>query len=74
MADERAADDIRAIRALIERQFDSLSWSGESTGDWSSFEADFFPGASLFPAARPTKRQSVAEFVDRMRSLAETKL
>lgn len=55
-ADEAASDDVQAIRALIERQFGSLSWSRGSTGDWSTFEADFFPDAALYPSARPAKR------------------
>lgn len=71
---EAPADDIQAIRALIERQFGSLSWKRGSTGDWSTFQVDFFPDAVLYPAARPAKRQSVIEFIDRMRGLADTKL
>ena len=46
----------------------------ERPADWDGFAADFLPDASLYPAARPVKRQSVASFVDRMRGLAGTKL
>ena len=38
------------------------------------FAADFFPEASLYPAARPAKRQTVEAFIERMKGLAGTKL
>jgi len=38
------------------------------------FATDFFPEASLYPAARPGKRQTVDGFVERMKGLAGTKL
>lgn len=66
--------DVQAIEALIARQFSSLSWTFGGTGDWDTFAADFFAEAALYPAARPAKRQSVPEFVERMKGLAGTKL
>lgn len=66
--------DVRAIRALIARQFASLCWTPEGSADWEAFRADFHPEASLWPAARPAKRQTVAGFVERMQGLAATKL
>jgi Putative lumazine-binding len=62
--------DVSAITALIERQFAALSWPAGQTGDWQIFAADFYEGAKLFPAARPLKAQSVAEFLARMMNLA----
>jgi hypothetical protein len=67
-------DDIRAIEALVERQFASLAWQPGTSADWSAFVADFFPGASLYPSARPAKRQGVEAFVERMKGLAGTEL
>jgi hypothetical protein len=63
-----------AIRGIIERQFGSLSWTAASSPDWSAFERDFLPGASLYPAARPAKSQKPEEFVERMKGLAATRL
>ena len=71
--DERS-DDVRAIEALIARQFASLSWAPGTSADWDGFAADFFPEASLYPAARPAKRQTVEAFIERMKGLAGTKL
>jgi hypothetical protein len=67
-------DDVQAIEAVIARQFASLSWTPGASADWDGFAADFFPEASLYPAARPAKRQTVEAFIERMKSLAETKL
>jgi hypothetical protein len=67
-------DDLRAIRAVIARQFRSLNWTPQTSGDWETFAADFFPGAVLYPAARPVKRQMPEEFVERMKRLATSKL
>ena len=58
-------DDVRAIEALIARQFGSLTWAPGTPADWDAFAADFFPEASLYPAARPAKCQTVAAFVER---------
>jgi hypothetical protein len=63
-----------AIRGIIERQFGSLTWTAVSSPDWSAFERDFLPGASLYPAARPAKSQKPGEFVERMKGLAATSL
>jgi transposase InsO family protein len=67
-------DDVRAIEAVIARQFASLNWSPGTSADWEGFAADFFPEASLYPAARPAKRQTVEAFIQRMKSLAGAKL
>jgi ketosteroid isomerase-like protein len=71
---DEQSDDIRAIKALIHRQFASLNWTPETPADWNAFAADFYPDASLFPSARPAKRQSVQEFIERMKGLAGTRL
>jgi len=67
-------DDVRAIEALVARQFASLSWAPGTSADWAAFAADFLPDASLYPAARPARRQTAAAFVERMKGLAGTKL
>jgi ketosteroid isomerase-like protein len=67
-------EDHKAIEAIIGRQFGSLNWTPHKPADWSAFVADFLPGASLYPAARPAKRQTPEEFVARMKGLAESKL
>ena len=72
-ADEHG-DDVQAIEAVIARQFASLSWTPGAPADWDRFVADFFPEASLYPAARPAKRQTVEAFIERMRGLEGTKL
>jgi hypothetical protein len=55
-ADEHG-DDVQAIEAVIARQFASLSWTPETSADWDQFVADFFPEASLYPAAPPNVRR-----------------
>jgi hypothetical protein len=59
---------------VIARQFRSLNWTPQTSGDWKTFAADFFPSAVLYPAARPVRRQMPEEFVDRMKGLAASKL
>ena len=66
--------DVRAIEALIARQFASLGWAPGTPANWGAFAADFLPGAPLYPAARPVKRQTAEAFVERMKGLAGTKL
>jgi len=69
------SEDIAAIKQLVNAQFRSLAWTREEDADWAAFARGFFPGAALFPAARPVKPQTVDQFVDRMRRLrAEGKL
>jgi Domain of unknown function (DUF4440) len=72
-ADEHR-DDVQAIEAVIARQFASLSWTPGTSADWDGFAADFFPEASLYPAARPAKRQTVEGFIERMKGLEGTQL
>jgi hypothetical protein len=74
MQTDEHRDDVRAIEALIAQQFASLSWKPDTSAKWDSFAADFFPEASLYPAARPAQRQTVDAFIERMKGLTETKL
>ena len=74
MSDSESKRDEDAIRAIIARQFASLSWGEGRAPGWDDFTGDFLTGASLFPAARPAKPISVADFVERMRKLSETSL
>ena len=59
-------DDVSAIRALVTDQFRCLAWKPGTNADWSAFATGFLSGATLFPAARPVKSQTVDQFVDRM--------
>src|ERR1700754_800231 len=61
--------DIAAIRAVIAAHFASLSWSPGKPADWDAFRATFFPDTTFIPAARPARRQSVEQFIARMRQL-----
>jgi hypothetical protein len=45
--------DEPAIRALIGAHFQGLTWTPTTHADWFAFSADFLPGASFYPAARP---------------------
>ena len=67
-------DDVRAIKALIGAHFDALRWSPGTRVDWVTFAADFLPEASLFPAARPVRRQTVEAFIARMNGVADGSL
>ena len=67
---ENTEDDASAIRALIARQFESISWTTDRSADWAGFADDFLPGATLFPAARPVAPRSVEAFIERMKSVA----
>lgn len=74
MGTKDTADDVGAIKALIDRQFGSLDWTPGTSADWRTFEADFFPGATLYPAARPARVQTIAAFIERMQKLSQTTL
>jgi ketosteroid isomerase-like protein len=65
------SEDARAIRTLIGAHFRGLRWSSATRPDWDAFTADFLPDASLFPAARPVRRQTLDAFVTRMNGLAQ---
>src|SRR5688572_23127363 len=67
-------DDIQLIEALITRQFASLNWTADRGANWPVFVSDFYLEASLYPSARPARRQTVQEFVERMQGLAATTL
>ena len=69
MAPDVQDDDVRAIEAIVARQFASLTWTPARDADWEAFAGDFFPEAALFPAARPVKRQTVGGFLERMEGL-----
>lgn len=71
MATVDESDDIRAIRALIGDHFQGLRWSPTTPPDWDTFRADFLPDASLFPAARPARRQTLDAFIERMNGVAK---
>jgi hypothetical protein len=65
---------MRAIKGLIGAHFDALRWSPGTRVDWATFAADFLPEASLFPAARPVRRQTVEAFTARMNGVADGSL
>ena len=66
--------DEQAIRALIGAHFQGLTWTPTTHADWSAFSADFLPGASLYPAARPVRAKTLDEFIERMNSVAQGSL
>lgn len=72
--EDNESPDVRGIRALIERQFKSLSWADGRRPDLTGFAADFTPDALLHPSLRPLRPQSIRQFSDRMASLAGTTL
>jgi hypothetical protein len=74
MATVHESDDERAIRTLIGAHFRGLRWTPTAGPDWGAFSADFLPEASLFPAARPVRRQTLDDFISRMNGLAQGKL
>ena len=70
MSDAGDTDDVQAIETLIGAHFDALRWSPETQADWETFAADFSPDASLFPSARPVRRQALEAFIARMKGVA----
>jgi hypothetical protein len=71
----REQDDVAAIETLVSTQFRSLAWTEKQDPHWVAFAAGFLPGATLCPAARPVKPQTVEQFIARMQGLrAEGKL
>jgi hypothetical protein len=72
--DELESDDIRAIDAIVARQFGSLAWAAGGEGDWDAFARDFLVDAPLYPSARPARQQSVKGFVERMKGLSQASL
>jgi ketosteroid isomerase-like protein len=64
-------DDVQAIRSLIGAHFRALRWTPATHPDWATFCADFLPDASLFPAARPARRQTLETFIARMNGVAQ---
>jgi hypothetical protein len=73
MQDDRKSD-IKAIGAVIRRQFESLSWVEGGGPDWLGFRGDFREGAALFPSARPLLAETVDAFAERMNGLVGTSL
>jgi hypothetical protein len=63
------SEHVAEIRDLIRTQFLSLAWTRQADADWAAFAQGFFPGATLFPAARPAASQTVDQFIERMRRL-----
>lgn len=70
---EQAADLV-AIRGIIDRQFESMTWSAGGGPNIAMFKSDLLPGAPLYPAARPASATSDDAFAERMVGLARTTL
>ncbi|AYG69642.1 MULTISPECIES: hypothetical protein [unclassified Rhizobium] len=66
--------EIEAVRALIDRQFRSVSWGPDGVPDWTAFIADFVSQAPLYASARPIHPQSIQQFAERMNGLVGTSL
>lgn len=62
------AREITAIETLIDRLFQRLCWTADSTPDWPGLETLFHPEARLFPSARPANAITFATFAERMES------
>lgn len=71
MAAHEQNDDVQAIKELIGGHFRGLRWTPSTRPDWATFSADFLPDASLFPAARPVRRQTLDAFIARMNAVAQ---
>jgi hypothetical protein len=67
-------EDVKAIEAVISRQFASLNWRDGTSAEWTAFAADFSPTAALYPATRPAAPQTVQAFIQRMKMLSQTTL
>ena len=74
MSTNGQTDDVQAIKKILARQLENISLSAEKESDWEQVAHDFIPDASLYPAARPAKAQTVAAFVDRMKALPQAGL
>jgi Domain of unknown function (DUF4440) len=64
-------NDVAAIRTIIATQFECMDWEPGRPADWSRFASLFFQNTTLIPAARPARRQTVEEFIERMKGLEE---
>jgi hypothetical protein len=74
MTTEDQNEDVQAIKNILARQLEYISWSASKDSNWTEFSEDFLPDATLFGTARPARSQTVAAFVDRMKSLSQTGL
>ena len=74
MSTNSQTDDIQAIKKILARQLENISWSPEKESDWEKVAQDFTPDASLYPAARPANAQTVSAFIDRMKALPQAGL
>lgn len=66
--------DTQAIKTLIGAHFEGLRWAPGTSPDWETFASDFLPDASLIPAARPARRQTLDAFIARMNGVAQSTL
>jgi hypothetical protein len=62
--------DVSAIKRVMSQEL-SITWNCEKAADWDAFADTFLPGASLFPAARPVKTQTLDQFIGRMKRLRD---
>lgn len=66
--------DQDAIRAIIARQFASLSWTRGARPDLEAFLDDFMAGAVLVASARPARAMPADTFASRMDALSRSSL
>ncbi len=66
------AIDIQAIKAVIERQFASVSWNSFKQPNWEGFNAVFHPNATLFSADQLDQAQTPQDFTTRLQSQSKT--
>lgn len=64
------AADISAIKRVMYQEL-NLAWGPDKNPDWEAFASTFLSSATLFPAARPVKTQTLGQFIDRMTQLKD---
>jgi len=67
-------NDEEAIRALVGKHFEAMTWEPGSDPDWDRFRDDFLADAVLVGAARPAQARTVDGFVERMETVARKNL
>jgi ketosteroid isomerase-like protein len=72
MAYTTQAIDIQAIKALIERQFTSVTWNSYKQPDLDGFMSTFHPNATLYTSALPTTAQTPAQFAETLEAQSKS--
>jgi len=62
--------DENEIATLIKDHSEAICWAPDRAPDWKRYSADFLPGASLFPAARPAQVRAPELFIEQLKGVA----